>query len=132
VLAVLAVVAGLVGSGIGLYEALTTEERVVDTVAEELAPDLGASAEQVRAALDEAIDAGQLSVTISIGLYVVIAGGVLALVGGILGLPGTATEPVAAGGFTSSQPEATIAGGDVPTAPMPPPAASPPPGDGDV
>jgi len=96
VLAVLLILAGIVGGGIGVYDALTAKDSVLDAAAEELAPTFGASAEQVRTALDQAIDAGQLSVTISIGLYVVIAGGVEAVVGGILGLRGS-SEPAAAG-----------------------------------
>lgn len=95
-LAVLAIVAGLVGGGVGVYDALTAEDSVLDAAAEEIAPQFGASAEEVRVLLDEAIDAGQLSISISIGLYMVIAGGVLAIVGGVLQLRG-ATAPAAAG-----------------------------------
>jgi hypothetical protein len=130
-LAVLAILAGLVGGGVALYDALTAEDSVLDAAAEELAPSLGASAELVRAALDEAIDAGQLSVTISFGLYVVIAGGVVALFGGILGLRGSA-EAEAAGGSSSGPPEAVTTAVDVPPTPKPSPAASPPADDGGV
>lgn len=129
--AVLVILAGLVGGGVALYDALTAKDSVLDAAAEELAPSFGASAEQVRAALDEAIDAGQLSVTISIGLYVVIAGGVIALVGGILGLRGSAEEAVA-GSTSSGPPGAVAAAEEVSPAPMPPPAASPPVDDGGV
>jgi hypothetical protein len=128
-LAVLAILAGLVGGGVALYDALTADDGVLDAAAEELAPSLGASAEQVRVALDEAIDAGQLSVTISLGLYVVIAGGVVALLGGIFGLRGSAE---ADGGSSSGPPEAVTTAVDVPPAPMPSPAASPPTDDGGV
>ena len=127
-LAVLVILAGIVGGGIGLYDALTAKDSVLDAAAEELAPTFGASAEEVRAALDQAIDAGQLSVSISIGLYVVIAGGVVALIGGILGLRGSAAEPAAAPGTFASAPPAAVVteGGIVPPAPTPPPAATPP------
>ncbi|HJS27732.1 MAG TPA: hypothetical protein VJ913_11475 [Actinomycetota bacterium] len=83
-LAILAIVAGLVGGGVAVYDALTAKDSVLDSAAEELAPTVGASPEQVRVLLDEAIDAGQLSIGLSIGIYVVIAGGVLALLGGIM------------------------------------------------
>jgi hypothetical protein len=127
-LAVLVILAGIVGGGIGLYDAMTAKDSVLDAAAEELAPTFGASAEEVRAALDQAIDAGQLSVSISIGLYVVIAGGVVALIGGILGLRGSTAEPAAAPGTVASAPPPAVVteGGTVPHAPMPPPATAPP------
>jgi hypothetical protein len=87
-LAILAVVAGLVGGGLGVYDALTAEDSVLDTAAEEIAPQFGVTPEQVRTLLDEAIAGGELSVSISIGLYVVIAGGALALVGGAIQMMG--------------------------------------------
>jgi hypothetical protein len=126
-LAVLVVLAGIVGGGIGLYDALTAKDSVLDAAAEELASSFGASAEQVRVALDQAIDAGQLNVSISIGLYVVIAGGVVALIGGIFGLRGSAAEPAAtAGRFASAPPAVATEGGTAPPAPTPPTAAAPP------
>ena len=126
VLAILVILAGIVGGGIGLYDALTAKDSVLDAAAEELAPSFGASAEQVRAVLDQAIDAGQLSVSISIGLYVVIAGGVVALVGGILGLRGSAGERAVAAQTGAPAPPATAMGGQsVPPGPTPPPAAPP-------
>jgi hypothetical protein len=133
-LAVLVILAGIVGGGIGLYDALTAKDSVLDAAAEELAPTFGASAEEVRVALDQAIDAGQLSVSISIGLYVVIAGGVVALIGGIVGLRGSAAEPAATTGTFVSAPRPAVVteGGIVPPAPTPPPAAAPPTDQGGV
>lgn len=133
VLAVLVILAGVVGGGIGLYDALTAKDSVLDAAAEELAPSFGASTEQVRAALDQAIDAGQISVSISIGLYAVIAGGIVALVGGIAGLRGSASESAVAAGTVTSAPPLPIATtdvGDVPPASARPPGASTPPDDG--
>jgi hypothetical protein len=89
-LAILVLLAGLVGGGLGLYDALTAKDSVLDAAAEELAPSVGAGVEEVRALLDAAIDSGELSISISIGLYVVIAGGALALVGGLLSMRGGA------------------------------------------
>jgi len=129
VLAVVVILAGIVGGGIGLYDALTAKDSVLDAAAEELAPTFGASAQQVRTVLDQAIEAGQLNISISIGLYVVIGGGVVALAGGILGLRGSG-EP-ALPGQTAAAPATlatTIGGPDVPSAPMPPSASSADPG----
>jgi hypothetical protein len=111
--AVVAVLVGLIGGGLALYDALTVKDSVLDAAAEEVAPSFGVSADQVRAVLDQAIDAGQLGVSIGIGLYVALAGGLIAIVGGVLGLrqsaaqsatvtPGTTTDPSAA----SAEPEA--------------------------
>jgi hypothetical protein len=122
--AVLVILAGIVGGGIGLYDALTAKDSVLDAAAEELAPSFGASAQEVRTVLDQAIDAGQLSVSIGIGLYVVIGGGVVALAGGILGLRGSGEPAVPGQGATPATPATTIAGSDAPPAPMPP--ATPP------
>jgi hypothetical protein len=130
VLAVLVILAGIVGGGIGLYDALTAKDSVLDAAAEELAPSFGASAQEVRTVLDQAIEAGQLSVSIGIGLYVVIGGGVVVLVGGILGLRGSGAPAVPGQAATAAAatPATTIAGPDAPPAPMPP--ATPPPDPG--
>jgi len=98
--AILAILAGLIGGGVGLYDALTAKDSVLDTAAEEIAPTLGASVDEVRALLDQAIDSGELAISISLGLYVVIGGGVLALVGGLLSMRGAQEGGATAAGFT--------------------------------
>ena len=129
-LAVLAIIAGLVGGGLGVYDAVTAEDSVLDAAAEEIAPQFGATAEEVRSLLDDAIASGQLDISISIGLYVVIAGGVLALIGGVLQLTragAPAMPAVAPAGIASAH--------AAPVAPPPParredqapPPAPPPP-----
>ena len=55
---VLAIVAGLVGGGVGVLDALTAKDSVLDSAAEELAREFGGSVEEMRALLDAAIDAG--------------------------------------------------------------------------
>jgi hypothetical protein len=127
-LAVLMIIAGIVGGGIGLYDAMTAKDSVLDAAAEELAPDFGASAQEVRTVLDQAIDAGQLSVSISAGLYVVIGGGVVALAGGILGLRGSGETALPGQTAAPAAPATTIGGPDVPPASMPPSGAPPDPG----
>lgn len=148
--AILAIVAGLVGGGVGLYDALTARDSVLDSAAEELAAGYGGSVEQMRALLDAAIDAGDLAVTIAIGLYLVIVGGAIAIVGGAIALrrpwaapampavPGTPVEPTqpATSETWASAPAPTSgAPGELPQAPAPPlteatpppPVAEPPP-----
>jgi hypothetical protein len=127
-LAVLVILAGIVGGGIGLYDALTAKDSVLDAAAEELAPAFGVSAQEVRTVLDQAIDAGQLSVSISIGLYVVIGGGVVALVGGILGLRGSGEPAVPGQTAAPATPATSIGGPGVTPDPMPPSTSQPDPG----
>jgi hypothetical protein len=130
--AVLAILAGLVGGGLAVYDAVTAKDSVLDAAAEDLAPSFGVSADQVRAALDQAIDAGQLGVSVSIGLYVVMAGGLVAIVGGVLGLRRTPSEPAGepaplaqAATDAPPMPSATPAAPESPEPPAPP---SPDPG----
>lgn len=124
--AVLVILAGLVGGGLAVYDAVTAKDSVLDAAAEDLAPSFGVSADQVRAALDQAIDAGQLGVSISIGLYVVMAGGLVAIVGGVLGLRRTASEPMPA---TQAATDAPPMPTSTPAAPEPGEAPAPPPPD---
>jgi len=128
-LAVVAIVAGLLGAGVGLYDALTAKDRVLDSAAEQAATQLGATPEEVRTFLDEAIDAGQLSISITIGLYVVIGGGVIAIVGGVMQMGGkgaTASAPSMPGGFAATS-AAPPAAAPMPSEMAPPPAAPPAP-----
>jgi hypothetical protein len=120
-IATLAVVAGLIGAAIGLYDALTAEDRVLDDAAEELAVQFGGTPQEVRALLDQAIDAGELGISISVGLYLVIVGGVLGVVGGALGMR-RVPEPAPA------LPVAPVDGSaPVPAPPLPSGAVQPPP-----
>lgn len=110
VIAVIAIVAALIGGGVGLYDALTAKDRVLNDAAEELATQFGATTAEVRALLDQAIDAGQIGISLNFGIYMVIVGGALGLVGGILGLrgaeptPAAAAEPTPAATFGSAEP----------------------------
>jgi hypothetical protein len=118
ILAVLVILAGIVGGGLGLYDAVTAKDSVLDAAAEDLAPSFGVSPDRVRAALEQAVDAGQIGVSVSFGLYLVIAGGVVALVGGVLGLREPAAEPTDSSSGSTSSTE---------TAPAEPVVAPPPP-----
>ena len=130
-LAILAILAGLVGGGVAVYDALTAKDSVLDSAAEELAPTIGASAEEVRELLDEAIDAGQLGISLAIGIYVVIAGGALALVGGILSLrtSGEGRDEEKVGMVGSAAPGPSVATEpSTPTSPLPTTTEAPTPG----
>lgn len=85
-IAILAILAGLLTGAVGIYDAVTAEDSVLDTVAEQVAPQVGASVEQVRVVLQQEADAGNLDIKLALGLYLVIAGGGLGLVGGVIAL----------------------------------------------
>ena len=78
-------VGGLVAAGVGLYTAATAKEQLLDA----------AEAELPRSVVQDALDSGLLEISISLGLWVVIAGGTLGLLGAIVSLG--VREPVAAG-----------------------------------
>src|SRR5262245_30813228 len=120
--AVLLILAGIVGGGLGLYDAVTAKDSVLDAAAEELAPALGASTERVRAALDQAVGSGRIEVSVSFGLYLVVAGGLVALVGGVLALREAAAEPAATtSGSTPSTLPSEAPPAETVVAPPPPP-----------
>jgi hypothetical protein len=146
-LAVLAIVAGLAGGALGVYDVVNAEDSVLDALAEETAAQAGLPADQVRAALDAARDAGELSLDISIGIGLigVIAGGALAVVGGLLqmagggrvsseatmGSTGERSVPAAAGAPPAppapSAPQVPAAASDPPPPAAPPPSSTSPP-----
>lgn len=82
-----AAIGGLVALGVGLYTTLTIRDQLIDAVASEIP----------RAEVERALDSGLLELTIGIGLYLVIAGGVQGIVAALVAL-GSLDEPVAPSG----------------------------------
>jgi hypothetical protein len=82
-----AAIGGLVAVGVGLYTALTVRDQLVETMATKLP----------RAEVERALDSGLLELTIGIGLYLVIAGGVQGVVATLVAL-GFREEPSAPSG----------------------------------
>jgi hypothetical protein len=121
-MAVIAIVAGLVAGGVGVYDAVTAKERVLDEAASQVASSAGLSKTAARALLDQAVDSGQVDISLSFGIFVVIAGGVLGLVGGVMGL-GSSRESAPAmpgmGPTGSSTPPASMLSPDAPEPPAP-------------
>jgi hypothetical protein len=97
-LALAAGISGAFGVGFGLFDALTLKDSALDSVAEETSAASGVSFQELRTLLDVLIDNGQLGISIGIGLYVVIAGGLIAIMGAALQLtrPGTPEGPAPA------------------------------------
>jgi hypothetical protein len=128
-LAILAILAGGIAAGVGIYDAATAEDSVLDAVAEQVAPQVGASVPAVRQILQQSADAGDLDIQIQIGLYLVIAGGAIGLLGGVIGLITGGSEG-ADTATTGMPPASTPMPTSPPTAPMdmaPPPTSEPSP-----
>lgn len=93
-LGVLALLAGLAAGGLALIDAATAEDSVIDAAGESLGPALGAPAQEAEDAVREWIDTGQLEIPMQAGIFMVIAGGALGLVGGIAGIASRAAVPM--------------------------------------
>jgi hypothetical protein len=114
-----AAIGGLVAAGVGVYTAVTIRRQLIDAAATELP----------RAEVERALDNGLLQLTIAIGLYLVIAGGIQGIVAALVAL-GARDEPVAPSGAGLRGWSRT--GTDAPAVPPSPPAMpdvpAPPPG----
>ncbi|HET9248852.1 MAG TPA: hypothetical protein VFP13_02770 [Actinomycetota bacterium] len=124
-----AAIGGLVAAGVGLYTALTVRDQLVDAASTGLS----------RSEVERALDSGMLELSIGVGLYLVIAGGVQGILASVISL-GARDEPVAPSGpglrgwskpgaenaVIPPTPRATDAG--VPPSPPPPPIPPPPSG----
>jgi hypothetical protein len=97
----LGLLGGMVVAGVGIYTAVTAKDRVIDAAANAIAARLGVTVEQARIAVNQAVDSGALKIALDIGLFIVIAGGVLGIVAGLLAMrskPAAPAMPAAAGG----------------------------------
>jgi hypothetical protein len=109
-MAVIAIVAGLVAGGVAVYDAVTAKERVLDEASSQVASSAGVTKDQARTLLDQAVSSGQVAISLSFGIFVVMAGGVLGLIGGVMGLRSPA-EPA---------PEMSAMGASAPASMSPP------------
>lgn len=115
---------GIVATGVGTYTAVTAKDQVIDGAASEIAKTLGIGLEQARVAVNQAVDSGVLKIALDVGLFMVIAGGVIGIVAGLLAMSTKTPAPAmpsAAGGVG-------LTGWAAPPAPGTPP---PPPSSGD-
>jgi hypothetical protein len=86
-------VAGLAGAGLALYKILNVESEAVDGVAASLAAQQGVPIEATQPVAQQLFDSGQASVSVGIGLYLVLIAGVLTIVGGIMLAMSTSPKP---------------------------------------
>ena len=128
------IVAGLVGGGVAAYDASRVKDVANDAEAAAVAA-AGSELEGSGLSVEDIFE-GAFDVTAGVGLWVCIAGGVIALVGGVLALRERRdVSPAAMGAATSTTaaPAAAGTGFDAPPAPAstavtePPPVSEPPP-----
>ena len=127
-------IGGLVVTGVGVYTAMSVKDELRDAIVSELVSQ-GIMPDEATAttAVQGAIDAGQIDVSIAFGLYLVILGGIAAIAAGAMALsakPATPSAGVPAGlGDTSSGFGAPAGGFDSPppTSQTLPPGEVPPP-----
>jgi hypothetical protein len=130
-MAVIAIVAGLVAGGVAVYDAVTAKERVLDEASSQVASSAGVTKDQARTLLDQAVSSGQVAISLSFGIFVVMAGGVLGLIGGVMGLrsPAEPAPGMPEMSATNAMNDSAPAPISPPTSPAPmiPPASSAPP-----
>ena len=130
-MAVIAIVAGLVAGGVAVYDAVTAKERVLDEASSQVASSAGVTKEQARTLLDQAVSSGQVAISLSFGIFVVMAGGVLGLIGGVMGLrspaePAPGMPEMSAMGASAPAPMSSSAPMSPPTTPAPMSQPAPP------
>ena len=133
--AVFGIMAGLLVAGVGIYDAVTAEDSVLDATAEEVAPQVGVPVEQVRTILQQSADSGELDISLQLGLFLVIGGGVIGTIGGVIAtatanrdaMAAEPTMPGAAPGTVTTPGTMGTARGTTETTATPPTGAPPPP-----
>ena len=118
-LAVVAIIAGLIAGGLALYDAATAKKRIVDDLSSTVAGKVGVSTDQARRLLQAAVDSGRVQIRLGFGIFLVIGGGLLGVVGGVVGL--SSAGPAA----SSASVERTAYVPPTFGAPPPPPGSQP-------
>jgi tryptophan-associated transmembrane protein len=132
-MAILAIVAGLAGAAVGAIDLFTKDRQVDDILRKSLAGSTGHTATAAELALaHKFLDRLGFSISASIGIYLILAGGLVGLVGGAMAVAQKEAAPAAppyqspggggAMGFTPSAPPAPSA----PSAPSAPASPAPP------
>ena len=109
-------IGGLVAIGVGTYTAVTAREQLLDA----------AEGELPRVAVQDALDSGLLELSLAVGIFIVIVGGALCVLGGLLSFDAPQTPRDGSGrgltGWSTLPPEPATSWSDAP-----PPAAAPSP-----
>jgi hypothetical protein len=128
-LRVSALVGGLGAGALGTYNALTAKSQLVDSAIAEFAKEFNVSREVARQTVEPMLE--QITVSVDIGLYVVIAAGIIGIVAGILAITHpaarTSQAPTQGAGLTGWSTSTRPPVPAPPPMPMSPSAESPSP-----
>jgi hypothetical protein len=129
-LAVIAIIGGILAI-LASVAYVGSKDTILNTVADKIGDEQGIDHKTAEQQFKQALDSGQIKVETGLGAYLALGGGVLALVGGIVGLrKGRSAAPAAAsyeyaGGTATGFPTGAAAPPAVPPA-APPPSGPPP------
>ncbi len=85
-----ALIGGAIAAGVGIYTATTAKDQVIDGAASEISRELSISVEAAKAAVHQAIDQGALKIGLELGLFLVIAAGVIGIIAAVASMMGGA------------------------------------------
>jgi uncharacterized membrane protein len=93
----------IAGAAVAIYKILNIESEAVNRAAPLVAARTGIPLEAAKQALEQLFAAGAASVTVSIGLWLVVIAGVVALVAGIMLAMARSAQPMVTGEPTQTQ-----------------------------
>ncbi len=85
-----ALIGGAIAAGVGIYTATTAKDQVIDGAASEISKELSISVEAAKAAVHTAIDQGALKIGLELGIFLVIAAGVIGIIAALAAMMGGA------------------------------------------
>lgn len=88
-----AVGGGIVAAGVGAYTALTARDQIVDAAVAEISSTFAVAEAEARALLEQALDRGELVLSLQVGIWLVIAGGVVGVFAGLVAIGSRASAP---------------------------------------
>jgi hypothetical protein len=85
---------GVAATVLAVYKIVNIESEAIDRVAAEVAAQQGAPVDAVKPSIQQLFDAGAASASVSIGLWLVVIAGVIAVVAGILMAMARSAQPM--------------------------------------
>lgn len=120
---------------IGIYSIASPADALTEFAAQQIADDYGLDEDDVKVAIEDAIEAGQVDVSPQLGAFVQTGGSLLAFVGGLLGIvkgrrkgAGAASGVIPRGGVPGATGPGTPQTGTTSTPADPTGSTAPPPG----
>jgi hypothetical protein len=122
---VVAVLGSLFLGGVAIYDAATPQAQAIEEVSNELGSGTGAAA--VRRLVEGLFDRGFIEIDVQAGLWIVIVGATVALIGGLLAAATSGSAPAAAGAAAATRPGGSVPPEPTVAGPTPAPQPTPPP-----